>query len=85
MVLTTSNGEHGLFMFFCSFSLIFQSSCFEEFRLLGSFISVTFSPERSSGGDTSERSISVQAASQGESRSRMMWARWEQGKILARF
>lgn len=26
-VLTTFNGEQGLFMFFCSFSLIFQSAC----------------------------------------------------------
>lgn len=36
MVLTTSNGEHGLFMFFCSFSLIFQSTCLKSSDFLAS-------------------------------------------------
>lgn len=77
MVLTTSNGEQGLFMFFCSLSLIFQSACSTSSDFLAPSL---VSPAQQCGAvQGTLQGGAFQAALQGESRK--LWIRRrEQGQ-----
>lgn len=65
MVLTTPNGEHGLFMFFCSFSLILQCTRLKTPGFLASS-SVLPAQQRAVMQVTLERSSPIQMPLQQE-------------------
>lgn len=78
MLLTTSNGGHGLFMFFCCFSLIFQSTCLKSSDFLASSLVLPVQQRGAAEVTLQKGAFQFRLLCRG---SRKLWTRrWEQGQ-----